>query len=45
MGHTITGQYNAIILRWVGMHGVAPCGHLQSHSRPRPGKGGPAVGH
>lgn len=23
---------------------MAPCGHLQSHSRPHPGKGGPAGG-
>ena len=34
----ISGQHKALILRSVESN-------LQSHSRPHPGKGGPAVGH
>lgn len=42
--HNITEQCKAIILRWAEINKMAPCGHLQSHSHPRPGKGGPAGG-
>ena len=41
----ISGQHKALILRRVESNRMVPCGHLQSHSRPHPGKGGPAVGH
>ena len=40
----ISGQHKALILRRVESNQMVPCGHLQSHSRPHPGKGGPAVG-
>ena len=37
-------KYKAIALRWVESYRMVPDGHLQSHSRPRPGKGGPVAG-
>ena len=41
----ISGQHKALILRRVENNRMVPCGYLQSHSRPHPGKGGLAVGH